>query len=116
MDEKNDLLSFDAALDQALGAGTDLPTGDFGAAFLKMIISLAVLIGLMVVTVWFMRRLIQQRLLKGSSGQSIHLVEKKMISPKTMLYIVEIEGKRVLLAESQLEIRKLQTLDETETT
>lgn len=30
-----------------------------------------------------------------------------MISPKTMLYVIEVEGKRILVAESHLEVRPI---------
>ena len=85
----------------------DVPPGDLGAAFFKMIISLVILVLLLWVTVYFLRKLIQHRLQKGNTEQSIQILEKRMISPKTMLYLIEIEGKTVLLAESHLEVKKV---------
>ena len=35
-----------------------------------------------------------------------------MISAKTMLYLVEVESQKILLAESHLEIRRLHVLGE----
>lgn len=89
----------------------DVPQTDFGTAFGKMILSLLLLIALMGATAWFLRRLIHNRLQKGTPTQSIHILEKRMISPKTMLYLVEVEGKKTLLAESHLEVRKLREWD-----
>jgi flagellar protein FliO/FliZ len=87
----------------------DLPPGDYGAALIKMFLSLIALIVLLAVTFWFLRRLIQSRLRRGVGVESIQILEKRMISPKSMLYLVEVDGQKILLAESHLEIRRLQT-------
>jgi flagellar biogenesis protein FliO len=91
----------------ALQASTELPPGDYGASFAKMFLVLISLVLLFGLTIWFLRRLIRQRLERGTGAQMIHVLEKKMISPKTMLYVIEHEGKKILLAESQLEIRTI---------
>lgn len=85
-----------------------LNPGDYGATFARMFLTLTCLVLLLVLTYWFIRRMVQQRLQKGGALQSIQVVEKRMISPKTTLYLVEVEkNKRILMAESQLEIKKL---------
>jgi flagellar protein FliO/FliZ len=88
-------------------AETEAISGDYGFAILKLFLSLIIVIGLLGLTVWFLRRLIRYRLEKGSGVQAIKILEKKMISPKTMLYFVEVEGEKIILAESQLEVRQL---------
>lgn len=89
----------------------ELPSGDYGGAFLKMFGTLIFLVILLWATVWFLRRLIQQRFRRGVGVQAIQVLEKKMISPKTMLYFLEVEGKKILIAESHLEIEKIETID-----
>lgn len=86
----------------------NMPSGDFGAAFAKMFITLIALVALLVLTYFFLRKIIQRRLQKGVGNHAIQLVEKRMISAKTMLYLVEVEGKKILLAESHLEIKRLE--------
>ena len=107
-DEKGELTALDAssALDSA---ASQMPPGDYGAAIGKMFLTLVALVLLLVVTFWFVRRLIQQRLQKGVGSQSIQILEKRMISPKTMLYLIEAEGKQILIAESQLEVKRLES-------
>jgi flagellar biogenesis protein FliO len=87
----------------------DVPPGDYGAALIKMFLTLIALIALFAVTFWFLRRIIQNKMKKGCGADSIRIIEKRMISPKSMLYLVEVDGKKVLLAESHLEIRRLNT-------
>lgn len=92
----------------------DVPPGDYGAALIKMFLTLIALVFLFALTFWFLRRLIQNKLKRGSGTDSIKILEKRMISPKSMLYLVDVEGQKVLLAESHLEIRRLQTWEDKE--
>lgn len=103
--EKGELTALDNAL--PLESMPPLPPGEFGATLAKTLLMLFALVALLGVTFWFLRRLVQQRLQKGDANLSIQVLEKRMISPKTMLYLVEVEGKKVLLAESQLEVRRI---------
>jgi flagellar biogenesis protein FliO len=91
----------------SLPSGTNLPSGEYGFALIKMFLSLIVVAALLGLTIWFLRRLMRYRFEKSGGVQAIKILEKKMISPKTMLYFVEIEGKKILLAESQLEVRQI---------
>lgn len=84
---------------------------DFGAAFLKMLLSFGAILFLLFATYWALKRFVRFRLQKGVGSPILHVVERKMLSPKTTLYVVEIEGKRVLFAESQLEVRLLQSVE-----
>ena len=87
----------------------EVPHPDYGMAMTKMFLSLTFLIVLGFVTFWFLKRIFQERRERGRGTEVIRILEKRMISPKSMLYLVEVEGKKVLLAESQLEVRRLQT-------
>lgn len=90
-------------------------TGDYGAVLGKMFLSLLILVVLMVGSFWFLRRLMQGKLQRNLSERSIQVLEKRMISPKSVLYLVEVDGKKVLLAESHLEVRRLSSWDEIST-
>ncbi len=89
-----------------MNTATDTP-GDHGASFVKMFLTMITLVLLFGLTIWFLKRLVRMRLEKGTGEQMIHVLEKKMLSPKTMLYVIEHDGKKILLAESQLEIRNI---------
>ncbi len=85
--------------------------GDLGVTFAKMMFTFLLLIILLIGTYWVIKRLIRFKLQSGGVAPSIHIIEKKMISPKTMLYLLEVEDKKILLAESQLEIKRLESFD-----
>lgn len=88
-----------------------LPSPDIGSAFLKMFLSLLVLILLLIISYRFLKRFMQNRFQKGSSAASIQILEKKMISPKTMLYVIKIDRKKILVAESHLDVRRLESFE-----
>ena len=102
-----DQQALDLVAENFLQNSNEMPMNDFGAALTKIFLTLIALLLLLGGSVWVLRKLIQQKLQRGSGSQIIHLLEKKMISPKTMLYVIEIENKKIILAESQLEIRKI---------
>ena len=83
----------------------------YEGAFLKMFLTLVALIVGVFLMVWVLKRLAHGRL-SSSNGKSIHVLEKKPLSPKTMLYLIEVDGKQTVIAESQLEIKKLMTIEE----
>ena len=85
---------------------------DLGAAFMKMFLTLTALVVLLLVSYWFLRRLIQNRSQRGNVDAAIQILEKRMLSPKTMLYLIEVDHKKVLIAESHLEIKRLESFDQ----
>ena len=91
----------------------EIPHTDYGAGVLKIFLNIGVLIALLFATYWFLKRIIQARQERGKGTEAIRILEKRMISPKSILYLVEVEGKKVLLAESQLEVRRLETWTDT---
>ena len=83
----------------------------YKGAFVKMMVTLLALIILIVVTVWMLRRISHGRLKQMNYGRSIKILERRPLSAKSILYLVEISGKKVVVAESQLEVRAITTVD-----
>lgn len=86
-------------------------TGSYESAFVRMLVTLAGLVFLVFATLWLLRRMGKGKF-KMSSGRTINIIERRALSPKTVLYIVEIGNKKVLVSESQLEVRALSTYEE----
>jgi flagellar biogenesis protein FliO len=85
--------------------------GDYGSALVKMFLSMIAIIILFFISYWFLRKLIRDRFQKSNDQYAIQILEKRMISAKTMLYLVQCDNKKVLLAESQLEIKKIESFE-----
>lgn len=105
-DEKGDLVALAGSVAEA---AAPIPPTDMGMTLIKMLLTLFALVLLLFGTYWFLRRLIQSRLQRGMGKQSIDILEKRMISPKTMLYLIQVENKKILIAESHLEIKPLES-------
>ncbi|MBM3207645.1 MAG: hypothetical protein FJZ57_03450 [Chlamydiae bacterium] len=88
----------------------DMTMPSYEGAIVKMLLTLVGLVGMVVMTVWVLKKLSQGRI--GAFGKKqIAVIERRPLSPKTVLYIVEVSGKQVLIAESHLEVKALTTLD-----
>lgn len=82
------------------------------ASFTRMWITIAAALVLLFVTLWLLRRLKIGHFKKMGGGSSTFtIIERKTLSPKTMLYIVEINNKRLLISESQVEVTTLASED-----
>lgn len=83
----------------------------YKGAFIKMMLTLLALIALVVISVWMLRRISHGRIKQMNYGKEIKILERRPLSAKSILYLVEIGGKKVVIAESQLEVRSITTAD-----
>lgn len=77
----------------------------------SMLFSLgAVIVSVMIVT-FVLKKLARKRLSAANSGSSIKIVEKRSLTPKTALYVVEAYNKTLLIGESPAGLVALGDLD-----
>lgn len=103
------------------GKGTDLEsssndqltaaTESYEGAFFKTILVLVGLLVLVVLTIWMFKKISSGRFRSFNYMKTIKVIEKRPLSPKSMLYLIEVAGKQILISESQLDVRTLSTLD-----
>ena len=86
-------------------------TESYETAFIKTIVGLVGLLVLILLTVWMFKKLSRGRLRSFNYLKSVKILEKRPLSPKSMLYLIEVAGKQVLISESQFEVRTITTLD-----
>lgn len=80
----------------------------------KMLLTLFGLIVLIFLTLWVIRRLSAGRFSQQmKDSRAIKILEKRALSAKSVLYLVEVGDKRLLLSESQLEVRSHKFIDGT---
>jgi flagellar biogenesis protein FliO len=92
-------------------ASLDIATTSYETAFIKMLVALILILLLLMIGVFVYKKFAGARLQQSNHTRNIKILEKRAISPKTILYLVEIGGKKLLLGESQLELRHLSSLD-----
>lgn len=87
----------------------------YEGSLLKMFLTLLALIVGICLMIWVLKRMAQGGFGKGvGSSRSIKIVERQPLSAKTMLYVIEVAGKQTLIAESQLEIKAITSIEEIE--
>ncbi len=84
----------------------------YEGAFLKMFLVLIALVVGIFFTVWILKKLSQGKWAHGNNNRSIKIIEKRPLSQKTMLYIIDVDGQQSVIAESQLEVKHLMNLQQ----
>lgn len=91
-------------------------TSTFKHAFYK---TMSILLGGLVLVfsaIWVFRRFGKGRFHTANNLRTIKVIEKRPISPKSILYLIEIGGHRILISESQFEVRRISELEWLENT
>ena len=86
-------------------------TDTFQSKLLNMLMILALLIGLMILASWALKRLMKTKVGQMNTSGQIKVIETRYLSPRATLYLIEVEGHLVLLAESPTTVEKLTTID-----
>ncbi len=81
------------------------------SSMLKMVSALLGILLLLFFATWGIRRLQRGRFSQIQINRRIKILERRPLSPKSVLYLIEYDGKKVLIAESQLEVRPLTAPD-----
>ncbi len=101
-------------IDDEVEATADIPHSvdkimkDGENTFFQMMMVLFGLIFLVFLTFFVIRRVSHMKVKQLNSGRTIKILEKRPLSPKSVLYLIEVGGKQALIAESQLDVRSLQ--------
>ena len=83
----------------------------YESVLFKTIFSLLAIVILMILTVWVFKRFSHGRLKQINSLKMIKILEKRPISPKSMLYLLEVGNEKILISESQIEVNKISKLN-----
>lgn len=86
-------------------------TINYENTFFKMVLTLVGLILLIFISFWTIRRLSQGKFKQMNVGRSIKILERRPLSAKSVLYLVEVGNKKIMIAESQLEVRRITDID-----
>ena len=79
----------------------------FLSELFNMLASLGLIVALIILVGWFLKRLATTRLEQANVVSTIKILEKRALSPKSMIYLLEIEGTGILIAESANGVTRL---------
>jgi flagellar protein FliO/FliZ len=87
------------------------PGNTFEKSFMQTLLVLIGLLLLILFGVWLIKKFSGSRMRQVNAGKTIKILERRPLSHKSMLYLIDIRGKQILLAESQLEVRPISNLE-----
>lgn len=87
---------------------TDLSQQSFGLVIFKTIVFLIILIGVIFLLMYFFKHVVYRR---RGEGLSIRVVGSTLLGPKKSIYLVEIEGRRLVLGVTDTSISYLTELE-----
>ena len=80
---------------------SDHPHRDsFFAEFLSMMIVLSMTLAGMVIIAWILKRFLNRRMQDANLTSTIKILEQRMLGHKSALYVIEIEGIKILIGET----------------
>lgn len=86
-------------------------TDKFISEFISMLATLGLIISLILIVAWFLKRMVNSRQDQANETSIIKVVERRSLSPKTAVYLLEIEGKSLIIAESVNGVTRLVDYD-----
>lgn len=78
----------------------EMPPDQFYGEFFKMIFMLGLVIAFLLLVMWFLKRMMSARIEQLNLTSFIKIVERRVLTPKTTLYVIEVFDRRFLVAES----------------
>lgn len=99
--------------DETSGEVTDwkTPADQYKAAFIRTVALIVGIIALVLIVVWLLRRMAGTRPMLSNHYKNIKILERRALSPQTILYQVEIGGKQVIISESKVHVSTLTEFD-----
>lgn len=82
----------------------------YGELWSKTLLMLVVVLLALFAGTWYLKRFGPMKLKENAKDSRIQIIEKKVISPKAVIYLLSIDGQKVALSETSAGIQVLQEL------
>lgn len=92
---------------QSLETKAEDTSRDFYSEFFHMLFILGIVIAILILLTWVLKRMQNARLMSSNRDSLIKVLEARPLSPKSSLYFVEILGKGILIGESHAGLVRL---------
>lgn len=73
---------------------------NYWSELVNMLLTLGIVIGIILFSVWMLKRMSRAKWKQFGNLQHIRVIERRALSPKTSLYLVEILGKGIVVGDS----------------
>lgn len=85
-------------------------TDSFQTKFLNMLLILGLLIGFMILASWMLKRMTRTRADQVNQSSSIRVLETRSLSPRSTIYLLDIRGQGIVVAETPTTTSHLATI------
>lgn len=90
------------AVDEPLQkSATEGQTYNYMAEIVNMLVTLAFVIVLIILSVWFLKKIMRSKVNALNASNGIKILERRFLGPKTSLYLIDVLGKGIVISESQ---------------
>lgn len=72
----------------------------FLSEFINMMTTLGIIVAIILIATWFLKKMMNTRMEQLNTTSEIKIIEKRLLTPKTSLYLIDIHGTGFILAES----------------
>lgn len=72
----------------------------FISDFMNMLASLGLIIALIFIVSWFLKRFLNTRIQQMNTTSAIKIVERRALTPKSSIYLLEVNDRTMVIAES----------------
>lgn len=79
----------------------------FMGEMLQMAITLGIIIVVMFAATWFIKRMLNTRIQQVNANSSIKILERRVLSAKAMIYLLDVQGKGLLIGETHSGLTRL---------
>jgi flagellar protein FliO/FliZ len=87
-----------------------MSTFDFIASLLKMVSALAVVLGIMLAGLWFVRKLMKKTGTGVDDGHAIRILSTRYLGPKSSIMLVDVLGSVIVVGVTAGQISMLTTI------
>ncbi len=86
----------------------------FFSEFMNMLLTLGFIVVLILIVSWLLRKLLNTRIQQANTNSDIKILERRSLSPKATIYLLEIRGKGLAIAETHSGVFNLGEISLTE--
>lgn len=83
----------------------------FLSEFINMMTTLGIIVVIILIATWFLKKMVNSRIQQLNTSSYIKIVERRTLTPKTSLYLLDIHGKGFIVAESTNGVTSLGSFD-----
>lgn len=88
----------------------DKDADNFQAKFFNMLLVLGLLIGFMILASWMLKRMTRVRVEQLNTASDIKILETRHLSPKSTIYLLDVMGQGLVIAETPTNVSHLATI------